>query len=352
MSSRIATGPIGVSDSIRARIRTDPSLLEEGLRFLGHDLQAGEAGSVDAIAVDRDGRLVIVSIAPPDIDRAIARLLDLKTWSTDQRDLLGRLYAAEGVAIDRPARFVLLVPALPHALVRRLALLPIEVALLLARPVSLEDGIRIVIEPASSILGWATAAAPAGPARQVASTEAAAATQPAIETRPTTRPAAATEPSTATQPAIVTPPAMATPPAAQPETAARTAAPPETAAQPSTARTAPATGATRKPNRRETRTPAARGTAFWPDEVLPPEYDEKAVPIPATMELIEEEPAWPGSPDDRFPWELPEDPLAPLDEPVAPPEATEAVFETLTAEEMQEFARFDKQRRDRDGRSS
>lgn len=307
MSSRIATGPIGVSDSIRTRIRTDPSLLEEGLRLLGHDVQAGDAGLVDAIAVDRAGRLVIVSIAPPDIDRAIARLLDLRIWSTDQSDLLGRLYAAEGVAIDAPARFILLVPALPHALMRRLALLPIDVTLLLARAVALEDGTRIVIEAAASILGLADDAALAGPARQVAST--------------------------------VTEPALASAPA-QPAAPARPAAP-----------AAPAATAPEKSNGRESRAPSV--TPFWPDEVLPPEYgDEKAVPIPPTMELIEEDPAWPGSPEDRFPWELPGDPLAPPDEPVAPPEAAEAVFETLSADEMQEFASFDKQRRERDGGSS
>lgn len=324
MSSRIATGPIGVSDSIRARIRTDPSLLEQGMRFLGHDVQAGEAGVVDAIAVDRAGRLVIVSIAPPDIDRAIARLLDLRIWSTDQRDLLGRLYAAEGVAVDAPARFILLVPALPHALMRRLALLPIDVTLLLARAVALEDGTRIVIEAAASILGLATDAASAGPARQVA--------------------------STITEPARTSAPAQPEAPA-RPATPARPAAPARAAAAAARAASAPAATAPEKSNRRETRAPSA--TPFWPDEVLPPEYaDEKAIPIPPTMELIEEDPAWPGSPEDRFPWELPGDPLSPADEPVAPPEAAEAVFETLSADEMQEFTRFDKQRRDRDGRSS
>ena len=325
MSSRIVTGPIGVSDSIRARIRTDPSLLEEGLRLLGHDLQAGEAGLVDAIAVDRAGRLVIVSIAPPDIDRAIARLLDLRIWSTDQRDLLGRLYASEGVAIDGPARFILLVPALPHALVRRLALLPIDVTLLLARAVALEDGTRIVIESAASILGMAPDAVPAGPARQVASTVA----EPA-------RASAHTHPAPSTR--------QATPTAPKAPEASAPAVPTAPVA------TAPAANAPDKSNRRESRAPSA--TPFWPDEVLPPEYDEKAIPIPPTMELIEEDPAWPGSPEDRFPWELPGEPLSPPDEPVAPPEPAEVVFETLTADEMQEFARFDKQRRERDGGSS
>jgi hypothetical protein len=320
LSSRIATGPIGVSDSIRARIRTDPSLLEEGLRLLGHDVQAGEAGTVDAIAVDTAGRLVIVSIAPPDADRALGRLLDLHSWAIDQRDLLGRLFAGDGVAVDLPARFVLLAPVLSHALVRRLALLPIDVALLLARAVALEDGAHIVIEPAAEILGLATGAAPAISAMHAGSTVPAY-SRPAAQAappRPASQPAAARHAPPATQHAPVSPPL--------------------------TAQDAP-----EQSNRGETPSRAA-ATAFWPDEVLPPEYfDEKAVPLPTTMEVEAEDQPWPGSPEDRFPWELPEDPLAPSDEPVAPPET---VFETLTAEEMQEFARFDKQRRERNGKSS
>jgi hypothetical protein len=325
LSSRIATGPIGVSDSIRARIRTDPSLLEEGLRLLGHDVQAGEAGTVDAIAVDTAGRLVIVSIAPPDADRALGRLLDLHSWAIDQRDLLGRLFAGDGVAVDLPARFMLLAPVLSHALVRRLALLPIEVTLLLARAVALEDGAHIVIEPAADILGLATQAAPAISAMHAGSTV------PAYS-----RPAAqAAPPRPASQPAAA-------------QHAAAQHAPPATEHAPASPDLS-AQGAPGKPNEGETQSRAA-ATAFWPDEVLPPEYfDEKAVPLPTTIEADAEDQPWPGSPEDRFPWELPEDPLAPSDEPVAPPET---VFETLTAEEMQEFARFDKQRRERNGKSS
>jgi hypothetical protein len=320
LSSRIVTGPIGVSDSIRARIRTDPSLLEEGLRLLGHDVQAGEAGTVDAIAVDTAGRLVIVSIAPPDADRALGRLLDLHSWAIDQVDLLGRLFAGDGVAVDLPVRFVLLAPVLSHALVRRLALLPIDVTLLLARAVALEDGAHIVIEPAADILGLATGAAPAISAMHAGSTV----------------------------PAYSRPAAQAAPPRPASQPAAAQHAPPATQHAPASPGLS-AQDAPGKPSEAETPSRAA-ATAFWPDEVLPPEYfDEKAVPLPTTMEVEMEDQPWPGSPEDRFPWELPEDPLAPSDEPVAPPET---VFETLTAEEMQEFARFDKQRRERNGKSS
>ena len=326
MSSRIATGPIGVTDSIRARIRTDPSLLEEGLRLLGHDVRAGEAGTVDAIGVDTAGRLVIVSIVPPDTDRALGRLLDLHVWAVDQRDLLGRLFAGDGVAIDLPARFVLLAPVLSHALVRRLALLPIDVTLLLARAVALEDGAHIVIEPAADILGLATEAAPARPVT------------PSMQAGPTV--------SARNQPAAQAPARQAAParPTGQPATTSHAPASPGPSA--------PGLSAPGKSDLRETES-RGTATAFWPDEVLPPEYfDEKTVPLPTTMEVEADDQPWPGSPEDRFPWELPEDPLSPADEPAAPPEAPETVFETLSADEMQEFVRFDRQRRERDGRSS
>lgn len=264
MSSRIATGSIGVHESIRARIRSDPSLLEEGLRILDHDLKAGGAGTVDAIGLDRAGGLVIVALAPADLDQALLRILDLHLWSTDQRDLLGRLYAGHSVAVDRPVRFLLLAPAFTHAFLRRLALLPIDVTPLLARDVAFADGARIAIEPAAPLFGLA-----------------------------------------------------ANPPG--------------------------------KSNGREAQTPPASARPFWPDEVLPPEAaDEKTLSLEPALEAAE--PAWPDAPDDRFPWELPDDPLPLPEDSPAPPAARDSAFETLTAEELQEFARFEELRRERNGR--
>jgi hypothetical protein len=271
LPSRIATGSIGVLESIRARIRSDPSLLEEGLRIIDHDLKAGGAGTVDAIGVDRAGGLVIVALASADLDQALLRILDLHVWSTDQRDLLGRLYAGHSVAVDRPVRFLLLAPAFTHAFLRRLALLPIDVTPLLAREVAFADGARIAIEPAAPLFGLAA-------------------------------------------------------------------------------------GSPGKSNGREAQAPPSSARPFWPDEVLPPEAaDEKSLSPEPEVEAAE--PAWPDAPDDRFPWELPDDPL-PLSEDsappadTAPPAARDSAFETLTAEELQEFARFEKQRRERNGRST
>lgn len=274
MSSRIATGPIGVSESIRARIRSSPSTLEEGLRLLGHDLKAGEAGTVDAIGLDRAGGLVIVSIAPADLDQALLRILDLHAWSTDQRDLLGRLCAGHGMKADRPVRFLLLAPGFTHAFLRRLALLPMDVTPLLAREVAFEDGARIAIEAAAPLFG-------------------------------------------------------------------------------------PAANAPARSSAREAQVPTPAGRPFWPDEVLPAEDgDGKTLSLEPALEAGD--PAWPVSPDDRFPWDMPVDPLPlPADPPADPPApeaapeaALDPAFETLTAEEMQEFARFEKQRRERNGRSS
>lgn len=266
MPSRIATGPTGVTESIRARIRSDPSILEEGLRILDHDLKAGGAGIIDAIGVDRAGGLAIVSIAPGDLDRALLQILDLHLWTTDRLDLLARLYAGHGVVADRPIRVLLLAPAFTHAFLRRLALLAMDVTPLLAREVALGDGPRIAIEPAAHLFGL-------------------------------------------------------------------TASSPE------------------KSNGRDEQAPPAGGRPFWPDEVLPAqEGDRNALAFEPAPESSE--PAWPDSPDDRFPWEIPDDPLAAPVDALSPPAAPDGAFETLSVEEMQEFERFEKQRRERDGRSS
>ena len=153
MPSRTAAGPLDGSESIKELIRSHPSILEEGFRVLDISLKAGDAGTIDAIGVDRSGGLVIVIMDTGDPEAALARLLDAQIWSTDQRELLGRLYAAHGVDLDRPVRGFLLAPAFTHAFLRRLALLTPDITACLARQVAFVDGSRVAIEPAASLFG-------------------------------------------------------------------------------------------------------------------------------------------------------------------------------------------------------
>ena len=157
MPSRIATGSTGSPGSIRALIRSDPSLIQQDLRLFDFDIRTGPTASLDAIGVDRSGSLAMVVIATGDPEAALARVLDAHLWAADQRDLLGRLYADRGVDGDRPARGFLLAPSFTHAFLRRLSLLSVQVTPCLARDGDAGDGeCRAIIEPAATLFGLDT----------------------------------------------------------------------------------------------------------------------------------------------------------------------------------------------------
>ena len=153
MASRIATGPSGRPDSIRALIESDPSVLQPGLRLLDFDIRTGPETTLDAIGVDPSGSLAIVAVADGDAEAALLRLLDGHLWAADQRDLLGRLYAERGVDGHLPPRGFLLAPAFTHAFLRRLSLLSIQVVPCLARAVGGDGVVTTIIEPAARIFG-------------------------------------------------------------------------------------------------------------------------------------------------------------------------------------------------------
>ena len=163
----MAGGPTGSPESIRALIRTDPSVIEHGFRLFDFDFRTGPVATIDAIGADRSGRLAIVAVASGDPEAALARLLDVHLWVADQRDLLGRLYSDRGVKGDRPARGFLLAPSFTHAFLRRLSLLAVEVVPCLARDVDTGNGARLtIVEPAAALFGLESAERP-GPAEAV-----------------------------------------------------------------------------------------------------------------------------------------------------------------------------------------
>ena len=156
MSSRIATHATGGPDSIRALIRSDPSVIQQGLRLLDFDIRTGSGGSLEAIGVDGSGSLALVVIARESPEEALARLLDGHLWAADQRDLIGRLYAGRGVDGDREARGFLLASSFTHGFLRRLSLLTAPVTPFLARVVGGGDGSgRAIVEPAAPLFGFA-----------------------------------------------------------------------------------------------------------------------------------------------------------------------------------------------------
>jgi len=157
LPSRVATGSRNSPESIRALIRSDPSVIQRDLSLFDFDIRIGPTASLDAIGVDRSGSLALVVIATGDPEAALARLLDGHLWAADQRDLLGRLYAERGVDAERPAIGFLLSPSFTHPFLRRLSLLSVRITPCLAREIDAGDGDRrAIVEAAATLFGLDT----------------------------------------------------------------------------------------------------------------------------------------------------------------------------------------------------
>jgi hypothetical protein len=148
MQSGIAASPAADPQHLKALILSDPDLVEAGFRVLDIDFDSGPAGRIDAVGVDRDGSLALLSIAAAEPDAGLLSLLDQYGWAHEQRHLLHRLYGPVGFAPDRPIRCLLLQPSFTPRFLSRLSLLAIDVVPLLILAPLRRGAEDVVLEPA------------------------------------------------------------------------------------------------------------------------------------------------------------------------------------------------------------
>ena len=79
--------------------------LEAGLRILDERVLLGE-GAVDLVALDGDGRLVLIAVALVADDAMMLRMLEAFAWSLEYPDAVGRLYAVSPDAVLPRVMFV------------------------------------------------------------------------------------------------------------------------------------------------------------------------------------------------------------------------------------------------------
>ncbi len=159
MPASLDTGPFDESRDLRDLIRSEPDVVEPGLRVVEVDLDAGELGRIDVLGVDRHGVLTLMTVAARSPDAALLRLLDGYLWAIDRYALLTRAYALDpdgpraGTAPGPDIRLLLLAPGFTHVFLRRLPLLTIPITPLLARRVPSRGGSRLLVEPAAPLFG-------------------------------------------------------------------------------------------------------------------------------------------------------------------------------------------------------
>lgn len=87
-----------------------PDGLEPGLHILDQDLELAEGCRVDLLACDGLGDPLVVLFCDRDVAPAMARAAAVTAALRTGRPLLRRLYASQGLDVDRPVRFALLSP--------------------------------------------------------------------------------------------------------------------------------------------------------------------------------------------------------------------------------------------------
>ena len=161
MPARFDARPFDESDRLTSLISSEPEAVEAGFRILETDLGIGSAGRIDVLGVDAQGALTLLGIADADDDPdpTLIRLLDGYQWAADQYALLARAYSLAvperlaGSLTEPPLRLLLLSPGFSHAFLRRLSLLNVNVAPMLARRVNLHGGDHLLVEPAFILFG-------------------------------------------------------------------------------------------------------------------------------------------------------------------------------------------------------
>jgi len=299
MPTSTDTGPFDKSTDLIELIRRDPDTVEPGFRVVEADLDAGDAGHIDLLGTDRHGVLTLMAVASHSPDDALMRLLDGYRWATDQYTLLRRACSIErssspdGTAPHPDIRLLLLAPGFTHRFLRRLPLLNLSITPLLARMVSLRGASHLLIEPAASLFGLQAAA-------------------PSWGSAPTAEPPSWETAATADSPSLDNAPAAESPAwdrVSTVDTPAWEEVPPVS----------------------ERRSFDTRAADHGMDDILTPETPLEEAERTA-RERIEDLPS--------------------VDVPVASlltPADRELFTETLTAEEMEEFERFEHQRRGGDG---
>src|SRR5437773_2035545 len=79
--------------------------LETGLKIVDERALLGR-GAVDLVAVDAEGRLVLIAAAFTADDTMLLRMLEAFAWCLDYPEIVGRLYAVDAGALAAPPRVV------------------------------------------------------------------------------------------------------------------------------------------------------------------------------------------------------------------------------------------------------
>lgn len=107
-------------------IRQAPDLIEQGLRFVDHQV-ATERGPLDVLLVDDAGALVVAELKVESDDGILEQAIDYYDYARRNIEALGRAYSSSGVDPQKDPRLFLIAPEFSENLINRLRWLRIPV---------------------------------------------------------------------------------------------------------------------------------------------------------------------------------------------------------------------------------
>ncbi|MBU1043343.1 MAG: hypothetical protein KJ915_02965 [Candidatus Omnitrophica bacterium] len=104
------------NDKLREIILKNPQTLLPGLSFIDLQMSADEAGIIDFLGVDTNGRMVLVNFDVKANDQMLIDILAQIQWLKKNQGLIKRLFFSENVDFEKSPQIVLVGPVFSNKL--------------------------------------------------------------------------------------------------------------------------------------------------------------------------------------------------------------------------------------------
>jgi hypothetical protein len=118
MKPTFRTLKIDDANALQALVVEHLESLEPSLKMLDERALLG-GGTVDLVALDGEGRLVLIALAFVADDAMVLRMLDAFAWCLEYPDTVGRLYPVSQAALEEPPRVLFVSERLSDAFLRK-----------------------------------------------------------------------------------------------------------------------------------------------------------------------------------------------------------------------------------------
>ena len=125
-------------------IRQGPELIEDGLRFVDHQVSTGR-GPLDVLFVDSGGALVVAELKVIEDDGMLVQAIDYYDFVYRNLDSFVRAYEGHQIKSDQEPGLFLIAPSFSATLLNRIKWIKIPVSLFTVQCIELEDDVGEIL---------------------------------------------------------------------------------------------------------------------------------------------------------------------------------------------------------------